>query len=492
MATPVAAAILWIAPSPSIAGAGSGAPELSLPGGGGSSRRHGVRRPGGGGSPLSGRGQSPACQDPSGRCRTHPDRGAEQALDAAGGDAGAALRIALEVREPGTYAVIVGSQFRAGATGGVLPQGEAGRLATEAFEARRSQGVDAVLADFVERVADERRAGAAGGRGGRDGGGGGGGGFLLLLLGIPLAIFGVSRMRRRRAERAQLAEVKEFARDDLVALGDDIRALDLDVEMPDVDPAAKRDYARTSAEETLAGATSAAGTSELERVPATLHALSPERVSGRGVIGHVVTAERGPPGAASPPACNRHPTLSRTQHPHSFQNEGRPDMTDPDREQTTGGPLGKLAGRAKEAAGSALGKEDLAREGRLQQAQAEAEQEADAEAAEASQREAEAELEDEKAQTEIEREGLRNELEAKAREEAAERDRHEVELEAEASARRQETAAELERRVDESAADVEEKEALAQAEAEAETARRLEQEARRAEQRADLKDPEEN
>ncbi len=191
----------------------------------------------------------------------------EQALDAAGGDAGAALRrIALDVREPGTYAVIVGSQFRAGATGGVLPQGEAGRLATEAFGARRAQGVDAVLADFVERVADERRTGAAGGPGGRDGGGGGGGGFLLLLLGIPLAILGVSRIRRRREERAQLADVKEFARDDLVALGDDIRALDLDVEMPDADPAAKRDYARTSAEETLAGATSAAGTSELERV----------------------------------------------------------------------------------------------------------------------------------------------------------------------------------------------------------------------------------
>ena len=166
----------------------------------------------------------------------------ERALDQAGGDAGAALReIALAVREPGTYAVIAGTQLRAGASGGILPEGEAGRLATEAVEARSSQGADAILADFVRRVADARRGEGAGG--GRDGGGGGGG-FLLLLLGIPLAIFGVSRLRRRRQERAELAEVKEFARDDLVSLGDDIRALDLDVEMPDADPAAKRDYAR--------------------------------------------------------------------------------------------------------------------------------------------------------------------------------------------------------------------------------------------------------
>ena len=172
----------------------------------------------------------------------------ESALDEAGGDAAATLRrIALDVREPGTYAVVVGSQFRAGATGGVLPPGQAGKLASEAFQSRRSQGVDAVLAEFVGRVADERRSGTTGGREigrDRDGGGGGGGLFLLLLLGIPMAIFGARRLGRRREERAQLQEVKEFAREDLIALGEDIRALELDVEMPDADPAAKKDYDR--------------------------------------------------------------------------------------------------------------------------------------------------------------------------------------------------------------------------------------------------------
>jgi uncharacterized protein YjbJ (UPF0337 family) len=52
-------------------------------------------------------------------------------------------------------------------------------------------------------------------------------------------------------------------------------------------------------------------------------------------------------------------------------------------EDTAGGPLGKLAGKAKELTGSALGNDELAREGRLQQAQAEAETDAAQEAAEA-------------------------------------------------------------------------------------------------------------
>ncbi len=45
-------------------------------------------------------------------------------------------------------------------------------------------------------------------------------------------------------------------------------------------------------------------------------------------------------------------------------------------ELTREGLLGKLAGKAKEAAGSLVGNDDLAREGRLQQAQVDAEAEA--------------------------------------------------------------------------------------------------------------------
>ena len=169
-----------------------------------------------------------------------PDR----ARDEAGGDASAALReVARAVGEPGTYAAVIGDSFRAGATEGILPRGEAGRLASEALEAERSRGTAAVLGDFIRRVGQARSGGGADERGG----GGGGGGFpalLVLLLGIPLALFAYSRFKRRRQEREALAEVKRFAREDLVALGEDISSLDLDLQMPDVDREASSHYER--------------------------------------------------------------------------------------------------------------------------------------------------------------------------------------------------------------------------------------------------------
>jgi len=168
----------------------------------------------------------------------------ESAADEAGGDPSAAAReIATDVGEPGTYAAIVGSSFRAGSTEGLA----AGELASQALDAKRSRGTAAVLSDFVGRVADARAGGLSrDGSGDRDRGGGGGG-FLVLLLGIPLVLFVVSRSRRRRERReqqAQLEEVKEFGRDDLVALGEDIRSLDIDIEMPGVGPTAKQHYGR--------------------------------------------------------------------------------------------------------------------------------------------------------------------------------------------------------------------------------------------------------
>ena len=48
-----------------------------------------------------------------------------------------------------------------------------------------------------------------------------------------------------------------------------------------------------------------------------------------------------------------------------------------EQERVVGGPLGRAVGRAKQLAGAALGREDLGREGRLQEIQAETEAEAD-------------------------------------------------------------------------------------------------------------------
>ena len=167
----------------------------------------------------------------------------ESAGDEAGGDPAGALReIAQELREPGTYAGVIGNSFRAGSVGVDVPASE---LARESLDARGTDGTFAVLSDFIARVGEARSGG-----GGSSGGGGDGGGgfpwFLALLIGLPLAAIALGRRRQRQREeeheRAQLEDVRQVARDDLIALGDDIRALDLDVQMPDADPEGKQHY----------------------------------------------------------------------------------------------------------------------------------------------------------------------------------------------------------------------------------------------------------
>jgi hypothetical protein len=138
----------------------------------------------------------------------------------------------------GTYAVVVGRHFRAGSEG-VLPQGEAGRLATEALSAHRGDGVTATLADFVQRVAAARQSGAPSSGGGDDEPGTGGA-VLIGLLAVGAVVFLVVRsLRRRRQTQAELAEVKAAAHDDLIALADDVQKLEQPVES---DPSAKKEY----------------------------------------------------------------------------------------------------------------------------------------------------------------------------------------------------------------------------------------------------------
>ena len=150
-------------------------------------------------------------------------------------------------------------------------------------------------------------------------------------------------------------------------------------------------------------------------------------------------------------------------------------MTNPDQpvEETTGGVLGKLAGKAKAAAGSLTGNDTLAREGRLQEAQVDAERDAQRELAEARQREQEAELSEERNQLKAERERLQQEVAAEDREQRIERDAQKAQLEADREAARQQAAAEQRHQADE------------------ERAARLEEEARRLETTAAVIDPEE-
>jgi hypothetical protein len=166
--------------------------------------------------------------------------------------------IAEEVAQRGAYMVVAGDQWAAGSVGGVLPDGRAKALGTEAFGAHRDDA-PAALEQWVEGVAREaaqpQPGGAAQGgqaepvAGGDTGGGRGGAAgtvlgvavVTLLLVGGGALVFG-ARRRRRERER-ELAEVKNVAQEDLVALGEDIRALDIDTSMPGADPEAVRHHA---------------------------------------------------------------------------------------------------------------------------------------------------------------------------------------------------------------------------------------------------------
>ena len=149
--------------------------------------------------------------------------------ESAGNPRQLAPELAERVGEPGDYAVVAGNRIMAG------PSAEAGDAARAAAAANGS--AQAVLLDFVDRMAGEQSGG-----GGDEGGIGAGGLILLGLAGAGGAAVVLSRRKRRQEQAAELAEVKDNVRDDLVVLGDEIRALDLDIQMPDIPPEARADY----------------------------------------------------------------------------------------------------------------------------------------------------------------------------------------------------------------------------------------------------------
>ena len=212
----------------------------------------------------------------------------------AGGDADGVLEAIHDgVDRPGTYAVVVGRRFRAGSEG-ILPPGVAGRLATDALEAHRDEGVAATLIDFVDRVAATRREGD----GTSDGGGNepGGGGIaviaLLALGGGGLLVY--RAVRKRREAQTELAEVKAAAHEDLIALAEDVQELE--------DAVATNPAAKTAYDLALAQYDKASHSFDRARQPKQLERVASALEEGRY---HMAVAkalvERRPPPEWRPP-----------------------------------------------------------------------------------------------------------------------------------------------------------------------------------------------
>jgi len=149
----------------------------------------------------------------------------------AGGSAGEVLReLIAGLHRDGTYAVVVGDSFRAASN--IDDDSQAEHAARQALDEHGDEGTAATLVGFVHDFADEAHGGGSGG------GGFPGWGFGAIAAAVA-GFFLLRRRRRRREEDAQLAAVKAEANDDLIALAEDVQALEADV---DRDPRVKEDY----------------------------------------------------------------------------------------------------------------------------------------------------------------------------------------------------------------------------------------------------------
>jgi phosphoglycolate phosphatase-like HAD superfamily hydrolase/uncharacterized protein YjbJ (UPF0337 family) len=166
-----------------------------------------------------------------------------------------------------------------------------------------------------------------------------------------------------------------------------------------------------------------------------------------------------------------------------------PNMTDA--KEPAGGLVGRVAGKAKEAAGELLDHDELAREGRLQQASVDAEQEAGQREAEAARERDAAEREAERTRIEAERARLRTDVETSERERQIEQDRQTAEQRAQAEATQRKRQADAQGQGERAVAAHAELTAEQERVEAAQRAAALERQADRHEATADAVDPEE-
>jgi hypothetical protein len=207
------------------------------------------------------------------------------------GDPSAVLRtLARDVGRPGAYVVVVGTRLRAASTDESIAA-----IADDAVAAHRGEGVDGIapaIRDIVAAVASKDGAAAQG-----DDDEGSSGWGLAVVAAIAAGAGGLFLLRRRRRQSTEFQEVHETAEEDLLALGDDIRALDLEVEMPGIDARAREDYgtALSSYERASNAFGRARRPSDLEEVSAALEEGRYAMTSAKARLEGREPPERRPP-----------------------------------------------------------------------------------------------------------------------------------------------------------------------------------------------------
>ena len=277
----------------------------------------------------------------------------EEALSERGGSLDDVLQTLGEtLGRSGTYAVVAGGALAAGATEGTPFEADTvPELADQAIESVGGNGASAVLTDFVDRLETSAASGGGLPEGSGDtpntpdGDGGGFGLLPLLLVGGGIALI-ISLRRRRAAEQRahlQLKEVKGAAMDDLVALGNDLRALDLDVEMPDADPAAKDDYVHA-----LGCYERASQSIDDARRPEDMEAVTSQLEEGRWAMASAKSRLAGLPPPERRPPCFFDPRHGPSQRDVEWA--------------PSGGALRAVPACAEDAARVERGEEPMARE----------------------------------------------------------------------------------------------------------------------------------
>lgn len=238
-----------------------------------------------------------------------------------GGVAALANQIDQRLRVPGTLVVVAGSSVYAVVSYRDAPGAVA--ALRRAVNAHSDDGLAAQLLDAVDRIA-RVDPGPSGDLRGPDQGGGTVPGqppsgaaddfldgvldtvrlaFLVAAAAIALpfvlvALFLWRRARRGSAEAAESFEDdREAARQDLISLGDELRALDLDVSMPGADPEGCAEYHRALEQYERADGALARADSP-RRLSRAVSALSEGRVRIEAAKARFGRGPAAPPGSA--------------------------------------------------------------------------------------------------------------------------------------------------------------------------------------------------